>query len=393
MISPGPAYDVIVVGLGGMGGAAAYHLARRGQRVLGLERFDPAHNQGSSHGGSRLIRQVCYEDPAYVPLVQRAYELWRELEHNSGEALLLATGGLLLGSPECTMLTGARATALAWDIAHELLPAAEIRRRFPTLSPGDDTVGFFEPSAGVLRPELAVAAHLRLAEATGADLHFVEPVTGWSAAAGEGVTVVTGRATYRADRLVICPGAWAPSLLGDVGVPFSPQRLVVTFFQPQGGVTPFLPDRHPFWIWDVGGSGHPGFSGFLYGSPALDGPDGGVKLSRVCEQPCTAETLDRVVTTTEVEEVAALLRPRLGVRLGPLVRATACMWTNTPDHHYVLATHPEHPEVVVAAGCSGHAFKFVPVIGEILADLAIDGKTAHSIALFGPGRAGSFEEM
>jgi sarcosine oxidase len=388
----GPAYDVIVVGLGGMGSAAAYHLARRGQRVLGLERFDPAHNQGSSHGGSRLIRQVCFEDPAYVPLVRRAYELWRELEHNSGDALLLATGGLLLGSPECTMLTGARATAIESDVTHEFLAAAEIRRRFPTLAPGDDTVAFFEPSAGVLRPEVAVAAHLRLAEATGADLHFVEPVTGWSATSREGVTVVTGTGTYRAERLVICPGAWAPSLLGDVGVPFAPQRLVQTWFQPEGGVTPFLPDRHPFWLWDVGSGGRLGFSGFLYGSPAIDGPDGGVKLSRVCEQPCTAETLDRVVTTVEVEEVAALLRPRLSVRLGPVVRATVCMWTNTPDHHFVLAIHPQHPEVVVAAGCSGHAFRYVPVIGEILADLAIDGKTAHSIALFESGRAGSFEE-
>ena len=393
MIPRGPAYDVIVVGLGGMGGAAAYHLARRGQRVLGLERFDPAHNQGSSHGGSRLIRQVYFEDPAYLPLVQRADQLWRELEHNSGEALLLATGGLLLGSPECTMLTGARATAIEWGLAHEFLPAAEIRRRFPTLAPGDDTMGFFEPTAAVLRPELAVAAHLRLAEATGADLHFVEPVTGWSAASGEGVTVVTDTATYRADRLVICPGAWAPSLLGDIGVPFAPQRLVQTWFQPEGGVTPFLPDRHPFWMWDVGSGGHRGFSGLLYGSPAIDGPEGGVKLNLVREQPCSPETLDRVVTTAEVEDVAALLRPRLGVGLGPLVRATVCMWPNTPDHHFVLAIHPHHPEVVVAAGCSGHAFKFVPVIGEILADLAIDGTTTHSIALFEPGRAGSFEDL
>jgi sarcosine oxidase len=307
--------------------------------------------------------------------------------------LLLATGGLLLGSPECRMLTGARAIAREWDLAHEFLPAVEIRRRFPTLAPGDETVAFFEPTAGVLRPELAVAAHLRLAEATGADLHFVEPVTGWFASPGEGVTAITDTATYRADRLVICPGAWAPSLLGDVGVPFAAQRVLQTWFQPEGGVTPFLPDRHPFWMWDVGSGGHLGYSGLLYGSPAIDGPDGGVKLSHVREQPCSAETLDRVATTAEVEEVAALLRPRLSVRLGRVVRATVCMWTNTPDHHFVLATHPQHPAVVVAAGCSGHAFKFVPVIGEILADLAIDGKTAHSIALFEPGRAGSFEEL
>jgi sarcosine oxidase len=247
-------------------------------------------------------------------------------------------------------------------------------------------VAFFEPTAGVVRPEVAVATHLRLAGAAGAELHFLEPVTGWSAGSGPGVTVVTGRGTHRADRLVICPGGWAPSLLRDIGVPFSPQRLVVTRFQPLDGITPFLPDRHPFWLWDVDRGGRLGFPGFLYGAPALDGPDGGVKLSLVAEEPCCADTVDRVVGAAEVDEAAAALRPRLAVRLGPVVDARVCLWTNTPDHHFVLGAHPEHPSVVVAAGCSGHAFKFVPVIGEIVADLAVDGKTAHSIALFDPGR-------
>jgi sarcosine oxidase len=215
------AHDVIVVGLGGMGSAAVYQLARRGQRVLGLDRFSPAHDRDSSHGGSRLVRRTCWEDPVYVPLAERSYELWRELERSSGEDLLLMTGGLLLGSPGCTMLTGAQAAASAWDLDHELLSAAEIRRRFKTLAPGPDTVAFFEPTAGVVRPEAAVATHLRLAEAAGADLHFGEPATTWSATPGRGVTVVTDRDTYRADRLVICPGAWATPLLGDIGVTFA----------------------------------------------------------------------------------------------------------------------------------------------------------------------------
>lgn len=382
------AHDVIVVGLGGMGSAAVYHIARRGQRVLGLDRFSPAHDRGSSHGGSRLVRRTCWEDPDYVPLAERSYELWRELERSSGEDLLLITGGLLLGSPGCTMLTGALAVASACDLDHELLSAAEIRRRFPTLAPGPDTVAFFEPTAGVVRPEAAVATHLRLAEAAGADLHFGELATTWSATPGGGVAVVTDTATYRADRLVICPGAWATPLLGDIGVPFAVQRLVVTWFQPECGVTPFLPDRHPWWLWDVGSAPDQlGFPGFVYGFPALDGPDGGVKLSQVSELPCTAETVDRVVSAAEVEQVAATLRPRLGVPLGPLVRASVCMWTNTPDHHFVLAAHPRHSEVIVAAGCSGHAFKFLPVIGEIVAALALDGKTEHSVALFEPDRA------
>ena len=385
------AHDVIVLGLGGMGSAAAYHLARRGQRVLGLDRFTPVHDRGSSHGGSRLVRRTYWEAPDYIALAERSYELWRELERSSGEELLVITGGLLLGSPECRMLAGAQAAARQWDLDHELLTAADVRRRFPTLAPAPDTVAFYEPTGGVVRPEAVVAAHLRLAGAAGAELHFGEPAATWSVTPGGGVTVATDRATYRADRLVICPGAWATPLLGEIGVPFAVQRLVETWFQPKGGVTPFFPDRHPWWLWDVGSASHQlGFPGFLYGLPALDGPDGGVKLSQVSEEPCTAETVDRVVSAAEVEQVAAILRPRLGVPLCRLVRASVCMWTNTPDHHFVLATHPQHPEVVVAAGCSGHAFKSIPVIGEIVADLALDGKTAHSIALFEAGRARSF---
>ncbi|MCA1846602.1 MAG: N-methyl-L-tryptophan oxidase [Actinobacteria bacterium] len=379
-------HDVIVVGLGGMGSAAAYHLARRGQRVLGLERFGPVHDLGSSHGGSRLIRQAYYEDPAYIPLVQRSYELWRELERSSGETLLLNTGGLLLGSPECPMIKGAREVADLAGLDHEVLNACAVRRRFPTLAPSDDTVAYFEPAAGVLRPENAVAAHLRLAGTAGADLHFFEPVSDWCTDGVAGVTVRTWAGTYSAARLVICPGAWAPGLLGELPVPFTAQRLVVTRFQPHDGVTPFLPDRHPFWMWDTGSNTRLGFAGFLYGSPALDGPDGGVKLSRVDERPCTAETVDRAVTAAEIDEVVAALRPHLAVELGPVVEARVCMWANTPDHHFVLGPHPHKPDVIVGAGCSGHAFKFLPVIGEILADFVMDGKTAHPVELFDPGR-------
>lgn len=382
----GGSHDVIVVGLGGMGSAAAYHLARRGQRVLGLERFGPVHDQGSSHGGSRLIRQACFEDPAYVPLAQRSYELWRALESSSGDTLLLNTGGLLLGLPDCPMVSGAVGMAVQIGLDHELLTAEGIRRRFPTLAPSDDTVAYFEPAAGVLRPENAVAAHLQLAERAGAELHFYEPVSDWCCDRFTGVSVRTWAGTYCADRLVICPGAWAPGLLGDLPVPFSPQRVVVTRFQPEGGITPFLPDRHPFWVWDPGTNRGPGFAGFLYGFPALDGPDGGVKLSRVDERPCMAETVDRTVTSAEIDEAAAALRPHLGVELGPVVEARVCMWTNTPDHHFVLGAHPKQPDVIVGAGCSGQGFKFLPVIGEILADLVVDGKTSYDVALFDPLR-------
>lgn len=375
-------HDVIVVGLGGMGSAAAWHLARRGRRVLGLERFTPAHDRGSSHGRSRVIRQSYFEDPAYVPLVLRAYELWREVEQATGDDLLLITGALMMGSPDSEAVAGSLRSARHWGLDHEVLDASEVRRRFPTFSPTADTVALYEAQAGVVRPEAAVAAHLRLAADAGADLRFSEPVVAWEAdGSGGGVTVTTGSGVERADRLVVCPGAWAPEVLSDLGVSFAVERQVQFWFEPAGGLDAFLPGRHPVWVWDGGGDGQP------YGLPAVDGPDGGVKAAWFRRgTPCTADTLDRAVSPGEVEEMAETLRARIPLLPGRFLRAVPCLYTNTFDRHFVVAIHPRHPQVVVACGFSGHGFKFAPVIGEVLADLATDGATGHPIALFDPSR-------
>lgn len=385
-------YDVIVVGLGGMGSAAAYHLARRHQRVLGLDRFGPAHDRGSSHGGFRIIRMAYYEDPAYVPLLMSAYELWRRLEQDCGSALLFQTGGLLLGPPGARTVAGALCSADEWDLTGEVLDARTLRRRFPTLAPEDDTVAFYEEGAGVVGCEATVRAHLRLAAAEGAELRFDEAVVSWEASpADDGVVVHTRAGRYRADRMVLCPGAWAPGLLCGLEMHLRVQRQVQTWFQPDGGVDPFLPDRHPWWLWepegdrDAGG----GFEGFTYGFPAMDGPDGGMKMG-ICTEPdpSTPDAIDRTVTTEEVDQVAVHLRRRLAIDPGRFLRADTCMFENTPDYHFVIGPHPLHPQVSVAAGFSGHGFKFVPVIGQILADLAIDGKTALPLDLFDPNRFG-----
>lgn len=375
-------YDVIVVGLGGMGSAAAYHLARRGRRILGLERFAPAHDRGSSHGGSRIIRQAYFEDPAYVPLVLRAYELWREAERASGTDLLTITGAVMIGTPESEVVTGSLRSARQWGLDHELLDAAELGRRFPTFAPTADTVAVYEPQAGVVRPEAAVAAQLRLAAEAGAELRFEVPVVAWEAdGRGEGVTVTTASGAARADRLVVCPGAWAPEVLGGLGVPFAVERQVQFWFRPTGDPDAFLPGRHPVWVWDEGGDGQP------YGVPALDGPAGGVKAAWFRRgRPCMPATLDRDVAAAEIDEIAGVLRARVPRLPGRLLRAVPCMYTNTPDQHFVVAPHPAHPQVVVACGFSGHGFKFAPVIGEILADLVTAGTTAHPIALFDPSR-------
>jgi sarcosine oxidase len=375
-----PSYDVIVVGLGGMGSAAAYHLAARGHRVLGLERFGPAHDRGSSHGGSRVTRQAYFEDPAYVPLLLRAYELWESLARDSGRDVIRLTGGLMVGPVDSVTVAGSRRSAEEWGLPHEMLDAAGIRRRFPTMRPSPDDVALYETMAGVVRPEATVTAHLELAGRHGADLRFTEPVLRWTSRAS-GVRVVTARGAYEADQLVICPGAWAPDVLADLGVTFTVERQVQYWFAPTGGVDPFGPDRHPIYIWE----GTDGVQ--FYGFPALDGPAGGVKVAFFRGgQTCTPDTIDRHVHDHEVRAMAAHVAARIPAIPGRFIRAVACMYTNTADKHFVVARHPGHERVTVACGFSGHGFKFVPVVGEVLADLATTGTTRHPIALFDPAR-------
>jgi sarcosine oxidase len=371
--------DVIVIGLGGMGSAAAAHLAGRGARVLGLEQFSPAHALGSSHGGSRIIRQAYFEDPAYVPLLRRSYELFEQLEADSGADLLTVTGGLYLGTPDGETVAGSLRAAKEWDLPHEVLDADEIRRRFPTFDPADDEVGLYEAIAGFVRPEATVTAHLEQAVSRGAELRFEEPALEW-ADDGDGVRVSTAAGTYTAQSLVICPGAWAPQLLADLEVPLTVERQIMYWFQPDGGVEPFTPGSHPIWIHGDGGDQ-------LYGFPAIDGPDGGVKAAFFRRGVVTTpETIDREVRPEEAGTIATHLREFLPTMPDRLVTAVACMYTTTPDQHFVIAPHPRHERVTVACGFSGHGFKFVPVVGEVLADLALAGSTQHPIALFDPRR-------
>jgi sarcosine oxidase len=373
-------YDVIVVGLGGMGSAAAYHLAARGERVLGLEKYGPAHSRGASHGGSRIIRQSYFEGAEYVPLLLRAYDLYDRLAIDSGRDVIALTGGVMIGRPESRTVSGSRASAEQWGLEHEILDAPEIRKRFPTLAPKPDEIALYEARAGLVRPEATVAAHLELGARAGAELHFDEPMTSW-APAGDGVRVTTARGTYSAGQLVIAPGPWAPELLADLGVPFSIQRQVQYWFQPRGGVSPFLPDRHPIYIWEDAEGGQ------IYGFPAIDGPDGGAKIAFFRRGAATTpDTLDTSVHDDEIAEMVAYSGQRLPDLPGAFLRGEPCMYSNTPDEHFVIARHPGHEAVTVACGFSGHGFKFVPVVGEIVADLATVGATAHPIALFDPRR-------
>lgn len=361
-----------------MGSAAAFHLAKRGKRVLGLDQYAPAHDRGSSHGASRIIRQAYYEDPAYVPLLQRAYELWRELDSD----LLSITGGLMVGTEQSAVVRGTLASARQHHLSYQVFDANELRRRYPVLNPREQEVAVYEPGAGFLRPELCVRTHLEKAARAGAELHFEEPVISWQAHAPQaGVTVVTNRGSYHAEKLVIAPGAWAPQILAGVGVAFEIRRHVMCWFDPLGGAAAFLPEHFPVYLWDVGDGS------VFYGFPATDGLGGGVKAAMHSGGDlCTPASLDRTVHTRDLEELRAPLSRFIPSLDGPLLNGAACMYTMTKDEHFVLALHPDHPQVAVAAGFSGHGFKFTTVVGEILADLACAGRTAHPIDLFSPQR-------
>jgi sarcosine oxidase len=349
-----------------MGSAAAAHLAARGRRVLGLEQFQPGHPHGSSHGRSRVIRLAYFEHPAYVPLLRRAYELWRRLEVDTGRHLLQLTGGLMIGAPDSDVVRGTLLSAREHDLAHELLDARELRRRFPPLTPRQE-VGVYEREAGSLFPEDAIRAHLEVAERRGARLQFDERVTDWQVQTSGAVEVTTDRGVYECERLILSPGAWAASLFKIDWLPLEVEPQMLYWFDPEDGAAPFAPDRFPIYIWDLGRNVQ------FYGFPA--DADQRVKVAFFRSARIDESSMREVLEAC----IPALAR-------GRLVDAVSCKYTLTPDHHFVIDHHPEHPQVVIASPCSGHGYKFASVIGEILADLAADGATRHPIELFAARR-------
>lgn len=372
--------DVIIVGLGAMGSAAAYHLAVRGKKVLGIEQFTSPHDQGSSHGGSRIIRQAYWESPDYVPLVKRAYELWRKVERDSGTRLMHITGCLVVGVEQGELVTRTIGAANEHAIPIEVMQRNEIGGRFPQFVLQSGEVGVHEAGAGYLIPEECVRAHLELASRAGAELRFNEKVLSWSANE-DYVEVRTSRGAYRAAHLVIAAGPWANEALGEV-FPLRVTRQVMAWIQPRGGVTEFLPGRFPIFVAEDIHGGAP-----TYGFPAIDGPSGGVKAAiHGSDDVCTPESVDRSVHESDVRRLIEALKVRIPELDGELVRAKTCLYTMSPDEHFVIGPHPQVPSCTVACGFSGHGFKFASVVGEILADLSAGGSTKFPIGLFSPGR-------
>jgi sarcosine oxidase len=370
-------YDVIVVGLGAMGSAAAAHLARRGVRVLGLEAFPRGHALGSSHGESRVIRLAYWEHPDYVPLLHRAYALWHELEEASGKKLLIQTGGLFIGARDSMLVQGTLDSVRQHALAHQMLDADEVRREHPLLQVRDSDVAIYENPAGLLLPELCVEAHAALAEAAGAELRYEEPVTDW-AAEGTGVSVTTSAGRYSAERLVITAGAWLNRVV-KLDLPLRPERVPMFWLQPGVALDAFTPERFPVWLWDTGEPG------LFYGFPHLNWP--GVKLARHHSGvACDPETLQREIQPADEAPIRSFVSRYIPALDGPVLHARACMYTNTPDEHFVVDRHPAFDNVTYAGGFSGHGFKFSTVIGEVLADLALTGQAMPEADFLRAGR-------
>lgn len=371
-------YDVIVVGLGAMGSAACYHLAGQGARVLGLEKFDIPHANGSSHGFSRMIRMAYREHPDYVPLVKSAFDLWKELEAEGGQKLMHVTGGLYMGPIDGVYVGGALNSARRHALPFELLDRADLGRRYPQFHVPENFVGMLERNAGFILPEKAIATHAILALRRGAQLRGREPVTRWSAD-DRGVEIVTERGTYRAGQALFCGGAWTDQLVRDLGVPLRVTRQVL------GWVWPKTPDafefgRIPAWAIDnLDGSSH-------YGFPmTVDSP--GFKVAH--NGTGAAADPDRVVRTAMPEDehtFRGMLRSRIPDADGPVLSLRICLYTNSPDRYFIIDRHPTHSRVVLACGFSGHGFKFATVVGQILSDLITRGKTEHSIGFLGLSR-------
>jgi sarcosine oxidase len=384
------AFDVIVCGLGAMGSATAYHLAASGLRVIGLDRFQPPHDRGSSHGRTRIIREAYFEHPSYVPLVQRAYELWTELESRSDRKLLLQTGGLMIGRPDGALVTGAKKSAEKHKLAHRVLSPLELRREYPTFKTNDREVAVWEPRAGILFPELAIQTHLELAAAKGAELKFNEKVVRWEPD-GQGVRVVTAAGSYSAKRLLLSVGSWLNLLVPELRLPLAVERQVLFWFDPTSSFSAsasssssdFTPDRFPIFIWE--NEPHR----FFYGFPDLgDGVKIGVHHQG---EITTADRLNREVSKKESERARALLSRHIPHAAGTLKSAVVCMYTNAPDEHFILDYHPVHRQVAIASPCSGHGFKFSPAIGELAAKLLKDERPQFDLELFKIGRFGRRE--
>jgi sarcosine oxidase len=374
MPTPDSTHDVIVVGVGGMGSATTTHLARRGLDVLGLERYDIPHTKGSSHGHSRIIRRAYYEDASYVPLVERAFDLWDRLADDTGREILHRTGSIDAGPPDDPVFVGSKRSCEEHDIPHEVLDGAELHERFPGYQLPEEFRAVYQADGGFVVPEEAIAGHVEAAQAAGATVRAREPVEGWTETTAGGVSVETARGTYEADALVLAAGAWNRQFADALEGLLEPERQVLAWFQPEAPER-FRPSSFP--VWNISAP-----HGRFYGLPIYRVP--GFKIGKYHhrDERVDPDDWNRNPEPADERLLREFTEAYFPAAAGPTMGLSTCLFTNSPDEHFILDTLPEHPQVVVAGGFSGHGFKFASVIGSILADLAVDGETDHPIEPF-----------
>jgi sarcosine oxidase len=369
-------FETVVVGLGAMGSAALHHLASRGVKVLGIDRFATPHLHGSTHGRTRIIREAYYEHPCYVPMVQRAYELWASLEKEIGEQLFVQTGGLMIGPPEGELFAGALRSAKEHGLAHTILEPAQVHARYPGFRVPDGSMALHEPRAGLLFPEKCVEAHLALAKRAGATIRTGITVTRWNA--DDGIRIETDAGELRARTLILAAGPWLPALVPDLELPLEVERQLFHWFEPAS---------HPEWY----DAAHSPISLIEYADGRFFAtfPDVGHGVKAGIHHEGAVIDIDAPrapATTAEGAEIQALLARYLPQAAGHILDSATCVYTNTPDHDFLLDRHPVHPNVLIASPCSGHGFKFSSAIGEILADIATTGETTFDLRPFALSR-------
>ena len=369
-------YDVAVVGLGAMGSASLHHLAKRGVNAVAFDRHAPPHTLGSTHGYTRIIREAYYEHPLYVPLVQRAYELWDDLQRETQQQLWVRTGGLMVGPEKGDLFRGARASAEMHKLAHEILTAREIETRFPAYRTQRDWIGLLEQRAGMLFPERCVAAHLsrtgKTSVRTNETVLSLEP-------ASSGVRVATTAGTYEAERVVVAAGPWLPELLPslDITLPLEIERQMSHWFQPESSDAKYTAAKTPVGLWEMSGAD-------VFATLPDEGH--GVKCGVHHDgRPTSPDSVDRTVSAAENENARALLEQVMPGAGGQLKEARVCLYTNTPDHHFIVDWAAQG-RVLIVSPCSGHGFKFASAIGEIVSQLVVDGKSWLNLAPFSLSR-------
>ena len=369
-----PIYDVAIIGLGVIGSAALAALARRGYRVVGIDRFAAGHDRGSSHGKTRVIRLGYFEHPSYVPLLRAAYALWRELEAQSGRLLLTITGIVEIGAPGSDLVAGTLHSSRLHDLPHEILDARSLMKRFPAFRVPDDFIGVVQPDGGFLQAEPAVAALQELASGSGAELRSKQRVLAVEPN-GSGVRVTTASGDILARCAVVAAGPWVKSLLPQLCASIRVTRQVVGWFEPAQHLRAcFAAERFPVFLLQ-----NP--DGVFYGFP---GDANGVKVAKHhhLDEAVDPDHYNRSVSPADEGTIRTMLKAHLPDAEGRLLAAQTCLYTMTLDGDFIIDRLPGCPQVIVAAPCSGHGFKFAPVVGEILADLATTGSTDHDIARF-----------